>query len=295
MYNVIANPQAGEGKKKKLLERAPARFAERGKQVRLYQTEKPGDAAAFAAKLSREGEGDIVAFGGDGTLHEVLKGFENFGSCALGLIPAGTGNDFAASAGIPLQPEAAADLIADTQPQFTDFLQLPQGVRGINAAGTGIDVEILRRCRDSKFLRGKMQYLVSLIVSLIKYKNYTFTVRVNGQESRHSALIACVGNGQTIGGGIRMCPQAHIADGMLDFVAVDDVKKASIPAAFVKLMKGRILEEPFTFFERCKHVEIEPDAPMTVQVDGELYDGLPFIADIVENKLRMWRGAPQTV
>lgn len=172
-------------------------------------------------------------------------------------------------------------------------MQLPQGVRGINAAGTGIDVEILRRCRDSKFLRGKMQYLVSLIVSLIKYKNYTFTMRVNGQESRHSALIACVGNGQTIGGGIRMCPQAHIADGMLDFVAVDDVKKASIPAAFVKLMKGRILEEPFTFFERCKHVEIVPDAPMTVQVDGELYDGLPFIADIVENKLRMWRGAPQ--
>lgn len=114
MYNVIANPQAGEGKKKKLLERALARFAERGKQVRLYQTEKPGDAAAFAAKLSREGEGDIVAFGGDGTLHEVLKGFENFGSCALGLIPAGTGNDFAASAGIPLQPEAAVDLIADT-------------------------------------------------------------------------------------------------------------------------------------------------------------------------------------
>ena len=78
VYNVIANPQAGEGKKKKLLERALARFAERGKQVRLYQTEKPGDAAAFAAKLCREGEGDIVAFGGDGTLHEVLKGFENF-------------------------------------------------------------------------------------------------------------------------------------------------------------------------------------------------------------------------
>ena len=93
---------------------------------------------------------------------------------------------------------------------------------------------------------------------------------------------------------LRIEPLAVIA-GEIDGIAVDDVKKASIPAAFVKLMKGRILEEPFTFFERCKHVEIVPDAPMTVQVDGELYDGLPFIADIVENKLRMWRGAPQTV
>ena len=115
-------------------------------------------------------------------------------------------------------------------------------------------------------------------------------MRVNGKESHHSALIACVGNGRRIGGGIRMCPRAEIADGLLDFVAVDDVKKVSIPAAFIKLMRGRILEEPFTFFERCEHVEIVPDAPLTVQVDGELYDGLPFTVDIVKNKLRMYRG-----
>lgn len=290
MFNIIANPAAGEGKKKKLFESALARFAARGAAVRVYKTQRAGEATDLARTLTQAGEGDIVVIGGDGTLHEVLRGFTAFERCALGLIPAGTGNDFAAVAGIPVQPEEAVDLILDTQPQFTDFLQLPQGVRGINVAGTGIDVEILRRCRASKVLRGKLQYLVSLIISLIKYKNYGFTVRVNGKESHHSALIACVGNGRRIGGGIRMCPRAEIADGLLDFVAVDDVKKVSIPAAFIKLMRGRILEEPFTFFERCEHVEIVPDAPLTVQVDGELYDGLPFTVDIVKNKLRMYRG-----
>ena len=75
-------------------------------------------------------------------------------------------------------------------------------MRGLNVAGTGIDVEILRRCRASKWLRGKLQYLISLIISLIKFKNYDLTVRVNGREVRYKTLIACVGNGFRFGGGI---------------------------------------------------------------------------------------------
>ena len=71
---------------------------------------------------------------------------------------------------------------------------------------------------------------------------------------------------------------------------MDDVKKISVPAAFVKLMKGKILKEKFTFFERCEHVEITPEKPMIVQVDGELYEDLPFVVDIVKDKLRMFRG-----
>ena len=112
----------------------------------------------------------------------------------------------------------------------------------------------------------------------------------NGKEKNYSALIACIGNGRQIGGGIRMCPEAVLDDGLLDFVVCDDVKKTHIPAAFIKLMKGRILEESFTRFERCEHVEVLPEKPLTVQVDGELYDGLPFVVDVVKDTLRMYRG-----
>ena len=89
-----------------------------------------------------------------------------------------------------------------------------------------------------------------------------------------------------------MCPSAKLGDGLLDFVVVDDVKRTRIPAAFIKLMKGKILEEKFTFSERCEHIEILPATPRTIQVDGELYDGIPFIVDIVKDKLRMYRGDP---
>ena len=290
MYNIIVNPWSGEGKKKKLHARAIEHFRALGQEVRVWTSQKRGQVKELARRITQEGTGDVVVIGGDGTLHDVLNGFADFKRCALGLIPAGTGNDFAAAARIPEQPEAAVDLIVHGTPQYTEFMQLPQGVRGINAAGTGIDVEILRRCRASKWLRGKLQYVISLIISLIKFKNYELSARLNGHEVHYKTLIACVGNGSRIGGGIRMCPQAVLGDNLLDFVAVDNVKKSRILPAFIQLMKGRILEEKFSRFERCEHVEIFSDRPLTVQVDGELYDGLPFVVDVVKDTLRMYRG-----
>lgn len=290
MYNIIVNPWSGEGKKKKLHARAIAHFQKLGQEVRVVASERPGQIKEIAHSLTREGKGDVVVIGGDGTLHDALNGFTDFDKCALGLIPAGTGNDFAAAANIPSEPEAAVELIVKGAPRYTEFMQLPRGVRGLNVAGTGIDVEILRRCRASKWLRGKLQYLISLIISLIKFKNYDLTVRVNGREVRYKTLIACVGNGFRFGGGIRMCPQAVLGDNLLDFVAVDNVKKSRILPAFIKLMQGRILEEKFSRFERCDHIEIFSERPLTVQVDGELYDDLPFVADVVRDTLRMYRG-----
>lgn len=290
MYNIIYNPLSGGGKKKKIHRRAFARLEERGAAYCVHETEKSGQAMHLARSLTEEGEGDIIVLGGDGTLHEVLCGFTNFDKCALGLIPAGTGNDFASFAGIPLEPEKAVDLILDGTPQYTEFMQLPKGVRGINVAGTGIDVEILQRCRRSKILRGKFQYIISLIISLCKFKNYKLHASTAAGGRDFNALIACVGNGSRIGGGIPMCPEAKLGDGLLDLVVVDDVKKLKVPAAFIKLMKGGILREKFTYFERCERAEIVPEKPLTVQVDGELYDDLPFTVEVVKDTLRMYRG-----
>lgn len=288
MYNVIVNPLSGGGKKRKVFEYVQRRLGELKKEFRIFETERQRQAMFLTRELTGEGPSDIIVVGGDGTLHEVLNGFTNFEKCNLGLIPAGTGNDFAAAAGIPVDPQAALRLILEGTPKPTDFMQMP-GVRGINVIGTGIDVEILKRCRASKVLRGKFQYIVSLIISLLKYKNYRMRSVCNGKERMHSALIACIGNGRQIGGGIRMCPKASLDDGLLDFVVCNDVKKPHIPAAFAKLMKGKILEEDFTFFERCERVEVFPEKKLTVQVDGELYDDIPFEVEVVKGKLKMYR------
>ena len=163
------------------------------------------------------------------------------------------------------------------------------GVRGLNIIGTGIDVDILKRCKKSRILRGKLQYVISLVISLIKFRFYKFYICKGEEKTEKEALIACVGNGHRLGGGIRMCPEAKIDDGELDFVIAGKLKKSKIPHAFVKLMQGKILEQDFTSFERCEHVRLEFDKPVTIQVDGELYDGLDFDLSIVKSGIKIYR------
>ena len=163
------------------------------------------------------------------------------------------------------------------------------GVRGINVIGTSIDVDILKRCRRARFFKGKLQYVISLIVSLMKFKFYKFKIVRGEQTEEKDALIACVGNGSQIGGGIRMCPKAVIDDGKLDFVIAGKLKKSRIPHAFIKLMQGKILEQNFTSMEYAEHVKIEFDRPVTVQIDGELYDGIDFDLSIKKGGLKFYR------
>lgn len=289
MIKIILNPKSGGGKVKKVFEKIKPILDEKKVEYVVYETEKEKQAIYLANELTKEGACDIVVIGGDGTLNEVVNGFSNFENCRLGLIPAGTGNDFATGANIPKDPVAALDLILNGEAKYTDYMQMDAGVRGINIIGTGIDVEILQRCKRSKILKGKLQYLISLIISLLKFKNYKVTAKFNGKEKEYQALITCVGNGCMFGGGIRMCPKAQIDDNKLDFVVADGVKRRKIPGAFIKLMKGRILEQDFTRFENVERVEVYPEKKFIMNVDGELYEDLEFKVSIVKNKLMMYR------
>lgn len=289
MYHLIINPKAGKGKSLKALRAAEEIFRARNIPYAVFYTDKPKGAVDLARRAFESGATDIIAVGGDGTLSEVLNGLPDPSAVNIGLIPCGTGNDFAASAKIPLKPAAAAELILSGSPRPTDYLQTDAGIRGINIIGTGIDVDVLKRCRASKLLRGKLQYVFSLVVSVIKFEFYRFTCRIDGREDKREALIACVGNGRQFGGGIPMCPEAKIDDGLMDCVIAGRMKKSAIPAAFVSLLRGNILKKKFTVLERSARVEVEPEKPMTVQVDGELYEDLPFRVTLVPGGMRFYR------
>lgn len=287
MYDLIINPHASRGKAAKKAQKVIGILNEKGVEFAAHYTAREKEAIEIAKELSEKGATDIIALGGDGTLNEVLNGIDPE-KVNLGLIPCGTGNDFAAAAKIPLDTEKALDIILKNLPKPTDYM-VCGGVRGINVIGTGIDVDILKRCRRARFFKGKLQYVISLIVSLMKFKFYKFKIVRGEQTEEKDALIACVGNGSQIGGGIRMCPKAVIDDGKLDFVIAGKLKKSRIPHAFIKLMQGKILEQNFTSMEYAEHVKIEFDRPVTVQIDGELYDGIDFDLSIKKGGLKFYR------
>lgn len=286
MINIIVNPKANGKKAAKIAKKVDKYLTGKGVEHSFFYTDAPRHAIKLAEELSKTSD-TIVALGGDGTINEVLNGLDTE-KVKFGIIPSGSGNDFIAAAGIPKNPIEAVDLILSGEAKPTDYM-VCGGVRGLNIIGTGIDVDILKRCKKSRILRGKLQYVISLVISLIKFRFYKFYICKGEEKIEKEALIACVGNGHRLGGGIRMCPEAKIDDGELDFVIAGKLKKRKIPHAFVKLMQGKILEQDFTSFERCEHVRLEFDKPVTIQVDGELYDGLDFDLSIVKSGIKIYR------
>lgn len=323
MLDFIVNAKAGNGKALSEKGKIEKILKERGVKHGFHITDAPKNAITLARKLCQSGATDVIAVGGDGTANEVLNGL-SIETANFGIIPCGSGNDFATSANIPKDTEKALEVILNGTPRPTDFL-VCDGVRGLNAIGTGIDVDILERTAKNKLLKGKIKYFASLIVSLLKYKFCEFKIKAvekfcenenatpleNGDDTEseaaatlcetaqkkspflageeRGALIACCGNGKKIGGGIPVCPEAVIDDGKMDLVIVNALNRSRIPGALVKLMKGKILSLDVCDFDKVDHAALEFDKKPPIQIDGEIYYDLNFDVHVEKGKLSLYR------
>ncbi len=284
MYHIILNPVAGKKKALKNLRVVEEVLTERGIAYEVHKSCAVRDAESIAFQLTQRGENDLIVLGGDGTLHEVLNGLSDPTQCRLGLIPSGTGNDFADTMGISLDPQKAILRILDGEAKPVDYLEVG-GRRCMNVAGLGIDVDVLERCQRGKF-KGKMKYVMSLIKSLFAFKGYRVRIESDGRAETHDVLICAACNGAKFGGGIKICPSAAADDGLLDVVVVDCIGgKWKIVKAFIQLMKGKVLEYPLTTHFRSERVQFLPENPCPVQLDGELYENLVFDAKLCKGLL----------
>ena len=275
-------------KKSKQVEIIKSVFERANASYKLHATATRQDVRDITAKITSEGGNSVIVLGGDGTLHDALNAFADFKNNSLGIIPLGTGNDFAEAAHIPSDVKKAAELILNNSPRPVDFIQFESGLRCMNAFGMGIDVDVLKRAYAGKSVK-RSKYLRSFIVCLLKFKSHNFTVRYNGVEERHFGMIAAVGNGRQFGGGIKLFPEAKIGDGYLDLFMIDFVSKFKILGAFIKLMRGKINKVKQVKAVRVKEVEFIPESEdFTFQVDGELYENIPIKAQIVEDKLKFY-------
>lgn len=287
MLHVIFNPVAGKRTARKALRAVERAFAERGVAYTLHETCAVHDGEAIARRLTENGAQDIIVLGGDGTLHEVLNGLCDPSACRLGLIPAGTGNDFAEALGLPLQAERALARILDGEARPVDYIEVG-GRRCMNVCGIGMDVDVLERCLRGK-IKGKIKYLASLVRSLFAFKGCRVRLETDGEAQEHDVLLCAACNGTQFGGGVRICPAAETDDGFLDVVTVECIGgKMKIIKAFLQLLRGRILQYPATTHFRCKRVCFFPEKPRTIQLDGELYTDLDFTAEI-KSGLRFYR------
>ncbi len=289
MLHFIVNPRSLRGKSKGLLEKIEARLKAEQREYVLHKTEKKGDATAYAREISGTAGETIVAIGGDGMANDVLCGIIDPATVTFGLIPAGTGNDFAVSGNIP-HGMAALELILKSEPKYTDYLQFDDGHRSLNVAGQGIDVDILERCDRMKVFRGKSKYFLSLIATLFRYAGNRVEIEVDGKKWQTNSMIVSFCNGRVFGGGIPICPPAEIADGKMELVVVDCPKRSKLLGALVKLMKGKLLTLPFAHRFSCERAVVTPLSSHSAQFDGEVYPVESLGVSIVTQKLLMYRG-----
>lgn len=284
MYHIIVNPDAGKRKTLHAARAVAEYFDEREEEFVIHEMTSKKILHSTIHDLSQSTDAkertNIIVIGGDGTLHAVLNSIEDLNAVNVGLIPAGTGNDFAASLQIPSEPKKAAELILKGEAKDTDFLEVG-GIRCMNVGGLGIDVDVLKRYNKSQKIHGKLKYLRCLIQSIFHFKGNDILIESDGRREKHRAFLAVACNGKQIGGGIKICPAANPTDGALDVCVVDMIRGLKVIGAFIRLMKGKILDFKQTTHYLCQRVKFVIEGGATVQLDGEMYDNLDFDAKLM--------------
>ena len=278
MYRAfILNPVAGTGFSLKAMEGLEAALREKNVEYRVFRTERPGHGTELAAKLASDPEVlAVAAVGGDGTAGEVAAGLCGTDK-PMAIIPAGTGNDFIKSVGIPNDPRRALDILLTCGPQPTDTGEV-NGEFFLNVCGTGFDVTVLDYAEAEKAKhRGLTPYLLGLVKANFHYRSVRLKITDETGVTEGRFLVCSVANGRFIGGGIPICPAADPSDGLLDLVLVRHVPRRRIPLYLPGLMMGRDLNFRITTHRRVRSVTFEGEK-LRVNIDGEIrtMDGAEF-------------------
>ncbi len=285
-YKLIANPAAGRGRSRETVLRVVELFKKRRVAFDLELTRSAGDAAVIARDALASFD-VVVAVGGDGTVNEIVPGML-FSGKPLGIIPAGSGNDFIKSLGIPNSIERAVDLVLAGNTRLIDVGKINDRYFA-NGVGIGFDAAVNRASYGINHSKqGFLLYFCASMRTLGKYDPVPLRVTVDGGVFKESVFLLTTGNGTTVGGGFKLTPHAKLDDGLLD---VTIVKPLSVPVLLWHLPKvflGTIERAgKYATLLRTQKMVVEADGPVPVHADGEIYGETMtrFEIEVVPNAL----------
>ncbi|MFO7152004.1 MAG: diacylglycerol kinase family lipid kinase [Bacillota bacterium] len=282
----VVNPAAGKKRAFSIWERLrasidfPHEFA---------LTQGPGQATEIAREAVRAGYDKVVAIGGDGTIREVVQALAHTEAC-LGVIPAGTGNDFGRSLGIPPEPRGALEIIKGGYVRRVDLLRSGQNFFA-NVVGAGLDAEVVDAVnRGPKVMTGTITYVVQLLRVLAGYSTSEVTLEIDGRTVKRKAWLVAVSNARFFGGGMMICPDALVDDGLLDVCIVNEISKAELLRFLPTVFSGKHKSHPAFEVLKGKRVRMEFAPPAKVQADGDIIDFTPMEFSVEPGALRVLAG-----
>ena len=298
----VINPASSGGKALIRWNRLFARIKDRlPDQTQVAFTKGIGDARRITSQAAADFE-LIVAGGGDGTVNEVMNGLldgsapEN-ACCPMGVLPLGTGCDFARTLSAPHQIEFKlrnwlqnpARRIDVGRVNFTGFEGDREERCFGNVMSIGISSEVLRLVNGSnRHLGPKLTYLVNVVRALFSWDNVEVEISVDQDNFRTTTIntVICA-NGRYFGGGMLPAPQADFSDGQLDLVTIGDISRLQGVTNLPRLFRGTLGKHPLVDQKRFYRIQVRSELPLPVELDGELVGALPMDVTVIPRALRL--------
>ena len=243
-------------------------------------TGSPGHAVQIAEQAAREGFDPVVAVGGDGTVHEVVNGLMRLQAPIrprLGIVPVGSGNDFAGGIGIIRDPrQALRSVFAPRRlmPFDVGFIRDDKGrlEYWVNVVGIGFDAAVNLQSRRVAWVRGFLMYLLAVIRVIIQnYDAPRMDINLDGESLSKELLMFTVGNGPREGGGFMTTPASQYDDGILDYATVGRISRLMMFRLIPEVMRGTHGRFSCVTIGRLHHLSLKADRALPVHIDGETF------------------------
>lgn len=286
MFAVVINPISGKGKGSVL-------GAEVAGYLRTRNIDYTLVTSASAALLSQNLEtliettdvDGIIAVGGDGLLHLVLQ-IAAKASLPFAVVPAGTGNDFARALGIHERSVSEIlDHVLSTNPSAVDLGLVDSEYFGA-ILSSGFDSVVNERANKLSWPKGPSRYNAAMILELPKFSPISYEIQTENRTFDVEAMLIAIGNGISYGGGMKVCPDADIHDGLFDVMILHPVSKAEFLRIFPSVYTGRHIHHPQVETFRARSVSLHSKA--VAYADGERIGQLPVKAECIQGAALAW-------
>ncbi|KAM9866064.1 Diacylglycerol kinase [Leucobacter aridicollis] len=289
-FGVVVNPRSAFGRGARVAGRVLAEFAAAGVPAIEISGVDAADCQAKVRAACRSGLRGLVLVGGDGLIGLVLQVAEAR-ALPIGVVPAGSGNDFARQFALAHSPKAAVVrvLAAEAAPLAVDLgvVERPGEAEHWFAGGLsiGLDAAINRRANAIRLPLGPFRYHLALIVEILTLKHRRFSVRIGSSDRSFTGVLATVMNTRAIGGGIRLAPGASVHDGKLDLVEVTYGTKLRLLSVLGLLARARHEHLPEVTITRAERIRIDAGDEVAYS-DGERVGTGPFEVRVAPGALR---------
>jgi YegS/Rv2252/BmrU family lipid kinase len=291
---LFLNPTAGRGRAGRREARIIELLRSADLPIELHKSSAVGSLETQVGDQIDDGASRIIVAGGDGSVYEAVNGIMHSGkNAALGVIPTGTGNDFAKACDIPLNWEHATRLLAtrlaDRQYAKTIDVGAMNDRFFANGAGIGLDAKVTRIARSYRLPIGDLVYLLAIFRAMVDgIATPRLKVSTAGFSWDGPATLASISNGPWIGGMFHIAPMAKNDDGRFELMIADPVSRRRILSLLPKLMSGEHMDEPEIQHRSLTKLSIVSSEPLPSHLDGEVQPlQQRFEFDVLPGALRL--------